>query len=153
MDKEKRKKEEKDKMYEKYVKDGWEEMAKEKGRIEKEWGVRQKEVEEKINKVERKLGTAVRIGPVEKFVGKLKLLYNCVNDYFNGRYKEMPWFTIAGLIFALLYFLSPIDLIPDFIPGFGYIDDATVLLIVWEAVEEDLKKYAQWKGYNLSEYF
>lgn len=140
-------------MEEKYVKDGWEKMAKEKGRIEKEWGDKQKEVEEKINKVERKLGTAVRIGPVEKFVGKLKLLYNCVHDYFGGRYKEIPWFTIVGLIFALLYFLSPIDLIPDFIPGFGYIDDATVLLIVWEAVEEDLKKYAQWKGYNLSEYF
>ena len=153
MDKEKREKEEKDKMYEKYVKDGWEEMAKNKEDTIRLFGMHKDAIWIKILRLVEKFGDDVVIGQVKKFVKKLKLLYECANDYDKGVYKEIPWPTIAGIIFALLYFLSPIDLIPDFIPGFGYIDDATVLLIVWEAVEEDLKKYAQWKGYNLSEYF
>jgi uncharacterized membrane protein YkvA (DUF1232 family) len=142
-----------DKMKEKYVKDGWSKMAEEKeGTTEKWWDTRNS-IGIKLHGLETQLGGDATIGPVEKFVKKLKLLYNCVNDYMDGRYKEIPWSTIAGIIFALLYFLNPFDLIPDVVPGVGYIDDATVLLIVWEAVKEDLKKYAQWKGYNLSEYF
>jgi len=140
-------------MDEKYVKDGWENMAKDEEKTIKEWETKEKSIKEKIEKVGGSIGADTTIGIVEKFVNKLKLLYNCVSDYISGDYREVPWFTIAGIIFALLYFLNPFDLIPDVFPGIGYVDDATVLYIVWKTIEADLKRYAQWKGYNLIEYF
>jgi len=140
-------------MDEKYVRDGWENMAKDEEKTMATWVNSQAKVQEKIEKVGEQIGTYTQVGPVEKFVNKLKLLYNCVSDYISGNYREVPWFTIAGIIFALLYFLNPGDLIPDFIPVIGHIDDATVLYFVWKTIEADLKRYAQWKGYNLMEYF
>jgi uncharacterized membrane protein YkvA (DUF1232 family) len=48
---------------------------------------------------------------------------------------------------GLLYLVSPIDLIPDFLPG-GYIDDAMVLAIVIKQVSSDLDKYKEWLAEN-----
>ena len=47
--------------------------------------------------------------------------------------KENPWPVRLACAFATLYLLSPIDLIPDPIPIFGYMDDALVILatVVW----------------------
>jgi len=59
-------------------------------------------------------------------LNKAKLLYEMLCDYLDGKYKGVPWRTIAMVIFALLYVINPFDLIPDFIPGVGWIDDAAV---------------------------
>ena len=48
-------------------------------------------------------------------------------------------------IAALLYVLSPIDLIPDFIPVVGYVDDALVVAVCIKLVQADLDKYRDWK--------
>jgi uncharacterized membrane protein YkvA (DUF1232 family) len=47
--------------------------------------------------------------------------------YLAGRDPRVPWYAKALAIATAAYALSPIDLIPDFIPGLGYLDD---LLIV-----------------------
>lgn len=57
----------------------------------------------------------------------------------------MPWFTIASIAVALLYVLNPFDLVPDFIPGVGYIDDLAVLSISMGWIETDLHKYLDWR--------
>lgn len=46
---------------------------------------------------------------------------------------------------ALLYVLSPIDLIPDFIPGIGLLDDAAVFGAMLAAIHEDLQDYKAWR--------
>ncbi|MDR9458483.1 MAG: DUF1232 domain-containing protein, partial [Salegentibacter sp.] len=46
---------------------------------------------------------------------------------------------------ALLYVLSPIDLIPDFLPFVGYLDDAAVFAALLKYVRLDLQKYRDWK--------
>ncbi len=43
--------------------------------------------------------------------------------YRASRDPDTPWFAKAFLILVLAYALSPIDLIPDFIPVLGYLDD------------------------------
>lgn len=60
-----------------------------------------------------------------------------------GKYKEIPTGSIVAIIIALLYFVSPIDLIPDFLPG-GLVDDALVLGLVFKQVKSDLDKYKEW---------
>ena len=66
------------------------------------------------------------------------------------KYTEIPWASIALITFAIIYFLNPADLIPDVIPVIGYIDDATVLALVWQAIEHDLKKYAEKTGKDMT---
>lgn len=41
--------------------------------------------------------------------------------------KETPWFAKVLAIFTIAYALSPVDLIPDFIPVIGYLDDIIIL--------------------------
>ena len=96
---------------------------------------KKKEIEEKFKGA----------GPLGKFVSDLKILFSVVQDYVKGEYREIPWLTIAAIVFALLYVLSPIDLIPDFIPIIGYVDDALVVAACLALVEEDLNKYVEWK--------
>ena len=74
-----------------------------------------------------------------------KVMIGMLKDLKNGVYPEMPWFTIATVVLALLYVLNPFDVIPDFIPGLGYIDDLSVLAIGTGWIESDLHKYLDWK--------
>ena len=58
----------------------------------------------------------------------------------NGTYRAIPWWSVAAIVAALFYVLDPIDLIPDFIPDIGYIDDAAVVAICLRMVDADLQK-------------
>jgi uncharacterized membrane protein YkvA (DUF1232 family) len=83
-------------------------------------------------------------GPLKKFAADLKLLFSIVRDYISGSYRQTPWHSIAAIVAALLYVLNPFDLIPDFIPGIGYIDDAAVVAVCLKMIESDLQEYQTW---------
>ena len=87
-------------------------------------------------------------GPLGKFVEDFKLLMALVKDYWHGRYKKIPYWTVAAIVAALLYVLNPFDLIPDFIPGLGQIDDVAVVAACLFLVRQDLQKYKRWKIEN-----
>ncbi|NLL07110.1 MAG: DUF1232 domain-containing protein [Clostridiaceae bacterium] len=71
----------------------------------------------------------------------IKLMIELVRDYTKGEYKEVPIGSIIAIQGVVLYFLSPIDIIPDFIPVAAYIDDLTVIGLVVKQVHNDLQKY------------
>lgn len=87
-------------------------------------------------------------GPLGRFLADLKLLFSIIKDYTSGEYREIPWWSVAAIVAALLYVLTPIDLIPDFIPVIGYVDDALVVAACLALVEQDLHKYKDWKKKN-----
>jgi uncharacterized membrane protein YkvA (DUF1232 family) len=72
-------------------------------------------------------------------------LFSLVKDWYKGRYKDVPWMVISSAGGALLYVLSPIDLIPYFIPVIGYLDDAAVFAACLKFIRKDLDKYREWK--------
>ena len=76
---------------------------------------------------------------------ELKLLISMLCDYLTGDYREIPFGSIAAIASAILYFVSPIDAIPDFIPILGYADDAAVLTLCLKMVHKDMEKYKRWK--------
>lgn len=84
-------------------------------------------------------------GPLGRFIADLKLLFAIIKDYTNGQYREIPYWSIAAIVAALLYVVSPVDLIPDFIPGIGLVDDAMVVAACLAMVEQDLLAYKEWK--------
>jgi uncharacterized membrane protein YkvA (DUF1232 family) len=89
----------------------------------------------------KKIEDKSRSGPLAEFFADIKDLLAMVRDYANGRYREIPFGSIAAVVGALLYVLSPIDLIPDFIPAFGYVDDAAVVAACIRLVRVDLENY------------
>lgn len=100
------------------------------------------ENEEKINK------KLTHSGMLEKYTELGKLMLNMLKDYRKGIYKQVPWFTIGSIVFTLLYVLNPFDIVPDFIPGLGYIDDLSIITIALRFIETDLHKYLDWKMEN-----
>ncbi len=82
-------------------------------------------------------------GEVTGLVEKIKLFIIMLRAYFKGEYKEIPWKSISLILAGLIYFVNPLDLISDFIPVIGYVDDFTVILLVFKSVEEDVNRFQQ----------
>lgn len=68
-----------------------------------------------------------------------------LRDFFKKRYPATPWWTLVGIIVALVYIINPFDLVPDAIPFFGAIDDAAVLGLELALMRKDLHKYRLWR--------
>lgn len=97
-----------------------------------------------IDEAVQKANSIGKAGPFEQLQERLKLLFEIVKYWHNGSYKEIPTGSVILIFIGLLYFVSPIDVIPDFIPG-GFIDDAFVLGLVIKQVGSDLDKFKAWK--------
>lgn len=72
-------------------------------------------------------------------------MFSLIKAYWRGDYRQIPWFSIAAIASALLYVLSPLDLIPDFIPVIGLLDDAMVLTACLNLVNKDLMQFEVWR--------
>ena len=112
-----------------------------KKQIEK---VKPEDIEEVLKKKEE-IEEKVRKGPLKKFLEEVKLFFELLADFLSGRYREVPWHTVAAVAAALLYVLNPFDIIPDFIPVVGQVDDALVITFCLMLIEEDLNRYRAWK--------
>ncbi len=81
-----------------------------------------------------------------EFKNKILLLFQLLKDYKNKRYTQTPWLSVAAILFVLLYILNPLDLVPDFIPFVGYIDDASVIALTYKMINSDVQNYQDWKS-------
>lgn len=74
-----------------------------------------------------------------------RTILSLVKDYWNGDYREVPYWAISAGALSLLYVLNPLDVIPDIVPGFGYLDDATLVAFCLKLIEHELEKYKVWR--------
>ncbi len=88
-----------------------------------------------IPRIAGKLG-AMNRGPVEKIWDKVQVLWRFIKD------PEVAWAKKATAVGSLVYLISPLDAVPDFIPGSGLLDDVAVILFVVQMLAESLKAYA-----------
>ena len=73
----------------------------------------------------------------------INALLSMLKAWAKGEYKELPWMTLVLTTGALIYFVNPLDAVPDMVPAFGLLDDATVIGFVLTSVKEDIKKFAR----------
>ena len=74
-----------------------------------------------------------------------KLTWGLLQDYWAGNYKNVPWKLLASIGFATAYLISPLDIIPDFLPVLGFVDDATVFALLISSFQSELDDYKEWK--------
>ncbi|WP_311487393.1 YkvA family protein [uncultured Helcococcus sp.] len=75
-----------------------------------------------------------------------KLLLELIQAYIKREYTVIPKGFIISAMAAVIYFLSPLDLIADFIPFIGYTDDVYIISNVLKKLHEELQNFKAWKN-------
>jgi uncharacterized membrane protein YkvA (DUF1232 family) len=91
-----------------------------------------------------------RAGRLDGEAGKLmraqlELAIMCLRDHVAGNCPQIPYYTISMLAAGLAYLIDELDLIPDFLPGIGTLDDALVMAMACRLAEDGLRRYCTWK--------
>lgn len=81
---------------------------------------------------------------IKKVWMHLKAMVRMVKAWTKGDYRRVPMRTLLSAVAAILYFLNPFDLIPDFLPA-GFIDDALFIGWVLAAVQTDIEHFLTWE--------
>lgn len=78
----------------------------------------------------------------------LQTLSRMIKAAVTGEYTGIPTSTLVGGIAVILYFLSPIDFVPDFIPVLGLLDDAALLAWFMTSIKGEMDKFEEWEKGN-----
>lgn len=81
----------------------------------------------------------------QEMKGYLQTLSRMVKAYYKGDYRAIQVKSLLVILAGLLYFVAPLDMIPDFIPVSGLLDDFTVLLWVVQQIREEIEAFQQWE--------
>jgi len=65
--------------------------------------------------------------------------------YVLGRYRQMPWKPLLLITAAVVYFINPVDLMPDWLPGIGLTDDFGILMSVYAAFGQEIDRFLLWE--------
>ncbi len=91
-----------------------------------------------------------RSGRMGEVVEDLKGVVRLVMAYARGEYREIPREKLLLAVGAIIYFLSPLDIIPEFLGPLGLTDDAVVLAFFIRSVREEVDKFVEWEADRLS---
>jgi len=83
---------------------------------------------------------------VKEITEHVDVLYRMVKAHVNGTYSGLSSRSVGMIALGLVYFITPVDLIPDFIPFIGYVDDLSVLLAVGKSLQTDIVKFRVWEN-------
>jgi len=84
-------------------------------------------------------------GPLGEVWSYLTALFRLLRAYIRGEYRDLSWISIVLVTVGIIYFVSPIDLIPDALPGIGHIDDAALIAFVVAQIKADLDNFLAWE--------
>ena len=119
------------------------------GRAEGIYG-NDEEMSKLMKTVKQLLVNISRLPVIGKYADDILDIIDMIKDYKDGNYTVVPQKTITAFMGLLLYFASPIDLIPDVIPVLGWLDDAAVIAFAYKTgLSRDLEEYREWKAQNL----
>jgi len=102
-------------------------------------------IERFLQRLEKKL---LNIPVVGDKLAHIPIMISLIRSYVKKEYTDIPLASIIAIVSALIYVLSPIDMIPDFIPGIGYADDAAIIALCWKSVGTDVDNYKLWRDNN-----
>jgi uncharacterized membrane protein YkvA (DUF1232 family) len=91
-----------------------------------------------------------RAGVFSRMRRALKLFWPMAVDVVRGRYRPIPWSAILWMLAAVVYLLSPLDLIPDFLLVIGLVDDVFIVGWMLTRVDHALEDYRLWREADIT---
>ena len=105
--------------------------------------------DEKMEKLFRDFEDKLKLIPkIGNRASDIAVLLSLVRAYIKKQYTDVSPSTVMLAVAGLIYVVTPVDLIPDYILGPGLLDDAAVIGIVLQAIQMDLNKYKKWQVAN-----
>ena len=86
------------------------------------------------------------MGPVDGAIETIRELVQLVKDWKDKKYSGVSKTTIVTIALCFVYFVSPVDIVPDVMPVAGLLDDVLVLKITLGQIGADLNRYREWKA-------
>jgi uncharacterized membrane protein YkvA (DUF1232 family) len=97
-------------------------------------------VEDAVGKI-----SVIPRGPFADTWPYLMAMIRLVRDFHRAEYRDISEANLLIIIAAILYFVSPFDVIPDWVPVLGHIDDAFVISLALKSVRADLDTFMAWE--------
>lgn len=126
-----------------------------KNYAEKKFGHKVRRIIEHPQNILNELGSASQLMLKDRMVKGMKdgyqdflTLLRLLKAWGVGDYREVPWKTLWLSILSVIYFVSVIDFIPDFILGVGFVDDFALITWVLGSIKEDLEKFKEYENQN-----
>ena len=99
-----------------------------------------------IEQARRKQESARTARRLKRVLEELRTMLHLVQAWARGEYSGVSGKSLVLIVGAVVYFLMPTDLVPDFIAGLGLVDDAAVIAWVVAAVRDELEKFKAWRA-------
>ncbi|AWW29898.1 hypothetical protein DN752_07070 [Echinicola strongylocentroti] len=98
-----------------------------------------------LEKVSEKLHQVADNPTVQESRYYLETVIRMVRAYYKNEYRAFSTKTLVLMVLGLLYFVMPLDFIPDFIAGLGFVDDLSVLLAITKSMQGDIEDFLEWE--------
>ena len=89
-------------------------------------------------------------GTVDQVRGDLLTMVAMLRAWARGDYKGVSTKALLSIAAGVLYFVSPLDAIPDFLFGVGLVDDVAVIGYVVKQVRSELLRFRHWQAHSVS---
>jgi len=84
-------------------------------------------------------------GPIiDQIRNKLLIFGGLIKSYATGEYRDIELKNLVIILGSMIYFISPIDFIPDILPMVGFADDIALLTFAYNSVASEIEKYELW---------
>lgn len=93
----------------------------------------------------RKTGSIPK-APFKELWGYFQAMLRLIRAYYRGQYRAISVTNLVMIVGAIIYVLNPWDLIPDWLPGVGFLDDATILAFAVQKTREALDDFTSWES-------
>ena len=111
------------------------------GRLTNKWGTGHESVSKILDKTRNFLDSHNYKLP---FIDKVSELLEMLSEYSKGNFR-LNDAAVGWIIASLAYLILPTDLIPDFLPGIGFTDDAAVFILAFRQLSQELDNFRRWK--------
>lgn len=83
--------------------------------------------------------------PIASVRDDLSVLLRLLKAWGQQSYQHIPWTALLLITSAVVYFVMPVDLIPDMFFGIGFVDDVAVVSAAVRAVRDELDRFRAWE--------